>query len=152
MPTVKQTDNIFLVDDDPSVNRALANLLESAGHRVTAFDSAKQFLASADIDAGDCLVLDLCLPGIDGLDLQQTILDTAASIPIVVITGHGKVNDGVRAMKQGAIDFLLKPFDDQALLDAVASAANRNRRHAHPTLVKTGLAITKRPVRSGRCL
>ena len=122
MPTSKQPPHVFLIDDDPSVNRAVSNLLESAGYRVTAFTAAEDFLADADPAQGDCLVLDLRLPGIDGLALQRAIFDQAETLAIVFITGHGRVADSVQAMRCGAVDFLLKPFADKALLDAVAEA------------------------------
>lgn len=118
---------LFLIDDDPSVNRAVSNLLESAGYRVTAFQSAEEFLRTARPGEADCLVLDLRLPGISGLALQETIQDDFAGLPVVFITGHGSVSESVQAMRQGAVNFLLKPFSDQALLNAVAEAVQRGQ-------------------------
>jgi len=116
---VKSEDPIvFVVDDDDRVREALCSLIQSAGLRVAAFDSGSAFLAFEKPDAPACLVLDLNLPGINGLDLQQELLGGNAP-PIVFISAHGDVPSTVRAMKAGAIDFLSKPFPVPALLRAI---------------------------------
>ena len=117
---------VFVVDDDASVRRALERLLRSAGLAVRPFRSAEEFLANPPSDAPSCLVLDLSMAGIDGLDLQQRLQAAGLETSIVFLTGHGSVPKSVRAMKAGAVDFLQKPFDDQVLLDAVQRALERD--------------------------
>ncbi|HEY7518014.1 MAG TPA: response regulator transcription factor [Methylomirabilota bacterium] len=119
---------VFVVDDDPSVRRGLERLLRAAGYRVEAYASAEQFLETGHIDRPGCLVLDIRMPGQGGLDLQQTLADRGSLLPIIFITGHGDVPTVVRAMKGGAVDFLLKPFDDEELLAAVHQALTGKRR------------------------
>ena len=118
---------VFVVDDDPSVRETLADLIASVGLSVSAFKSAREFLDGRRPDAPACLVLDVRLPGLSGLDLQRELLDTQAQIPIIFITGHGDIPMSVRAMKQGAVEFLPKPFRDQDLLDAVQHAIEIDR-------------------------
>jgi DNA-binding NtrC family response regulator len=118
---------VFVVDDDASIRESLKDLLGSAGLNVRTFSSAQEFLASPDRDAASCLVLDVQLPGISGLDLQQELAKLDAQIPIVFITGHGDIPMSVRAMKAGAIEFLTKPFRDEDLLNAVEQAVSRCR-------------------------
>jgi FixJ family two-component response regulator len=113
---------VFVVDDDPSVRETLADLIASVGLSVLAFKSAREFLESRRPDAPACLVLDVRLPGLSGLDLQRELLNTQAQIPIIFITGHGDIPMSVRAMKEGAVEFLPKPFRDQDLLDAIQHA------------------------------
>jgi len=126
--SVKEHDaTIHIVDDDPSVRRSLGRLLRSAGYRVETFASAREFLERGDLDGLGCLVLDVRMPGENGLDLQQALVAQGNTIPIIFITGHGDIAMAVRAMKMGAVDFLTKPFDDQALLDAVQQALKRER-------------------------
>lgn len=110
---------VFVVDDDVSVREALEGLIHSAGWKVEAFDSAEDFLAHPRADAPSCLVLDVRLPDLSGLDLQGWMHDAHKYIPIVFITGHGDIPMTVQAMKAGAVDFLTKPFDDQDLLDGI---------------------------------
>ena len=117
---------VFLVDDDSRVREALSSLLDSVGLRVTAFASAGEFLQSEKPDAPACLVLDLELPDINGLDLQQELAAGDAP-PIVFITGHANVPSSVRAMKAGAIEFLPKPFGEQELLQAIDTAIALDR-------------------------
>lgn len=119
---------VFVVDDDPSVRRGLERLLRSAGYRVETYSSAEQFLEAGRIDGPGCLILDIRMPGQGGLDLQQVMADRGSLLPIIFITGHGDVPTVVRAMKGGAVDFLLKPFDDQELLAAVHQALTGKRR------------------------
>jgi two-component system, LuxR family, response regulator FixJ len=119
---------VVVVDDDPSVRRGVERLLRSAGYRVETFSSAREFLDRGDYDRAGCLVLDVRMPGQSGLELQQILEEAGYDIPIIFITGHGDIAMAVRTMKAGAVDFLSKPFDDQALLDAVKHAIARDRR------------------------
>jgi FixJ family two-component response regulator len=118
---------VFVVDDDESVRESLESLIRSAGLRVKTFAFAQEFLESPRADVSSCLVLDVRLPGMSGLDLQQRITESDFEIPIIFITGHGDVPTSVRAMKAGAIEFLTKPFSDGDLLDAIAQAIERDR-------------------------
>jgi FixJ family two-component response regulator len=121
---------VFVVDDDDSMRHALARLFYSMKMRVEVFASAREFLKSNRPDVPSCLVLDVRLPGLSGLDFQAELAKQDIRIPIVFITGHGDIPMSVKAMKAGAIDFLAKPFRDQDLLDAVAAAiqGDQNRR------------------------
>jgi FixJ family two-component response regulator len=114
---------VFVVEDDPSYRRAIARLIGSVGHRVVAFGSAPEFLHSTRPDDPACLVLDVRLPGLSGLDLQRELADR----PIIFITGHGDIPMTVQAMRAGAVEFLTKPFRDQELLDAIRLALERDR-------------------------
>jgi FixJ family two-component response regulator len=125
---------VFVVDDDASMREALARLFYSVQLKVEVFASAQEFLRSERPDAPGCLVLDIRLPGLSGLDFQTGLIEADIQIPIVFITGHGDIPMSVRAMKAGAVDFLTKPFRDQDLLDAVAAAIQRDekrREHVH---------------------
>jgi FixJ family two-component response regulator len=117
---------VFVVDDDPSVRRAIQRLVESVGLQVELFGSAQEFLRSERPDAPSCLVLDIRLPGISGLDFQRQLAEANIHIPIVFITAHGDIPMTVRAMKAGAVEFLTKPFHDQDLLDAIQLAIERD--------------------------
>ena len=118
---------VCIVDDDASVRDALKRLVHSVGLRVELFDSAQEFFKRQRPDVPSCLVLDVRMPGISGLDLQRQLADANVHIPIVFITGHGDIPMSVRAMKAGAIEFLTKPFRDQDLLDAIQVALERDR-------------------------
>jgi FixJ family two-component response regulator len=118
---------VFVVDDDDSMRKALARLFHSVQLRVEVFASAQEFLRRERPDAPSCLVLDVRLPGLSGLDFQAELAKADIRIPIVFISGHGDIPMSVRAMKAGAIDFLAKPFRDQDLLDAVAAAIQRDQ-------------------------
>jgi FixJ family two-component response regulator len=118
---------VGVVDDDVSVRESLAALLRTEGWQVATFASAQEFLAHPELDAPRCLVLDLELPGLNGLELQSRLVAAGAQLPIVFVTGHGDVPSSVRAMKAGALEFLTKPFSDQALLDAVHAALEKSR-------------------------
>jgi FixJ family two-component response regulator len=120
---------VFVVDDDPSVRRAIQRLVESVGLQVELFGSAQEFLRSERPNAPSCLVLDIRLPGISGLDFQRELADANIHIPIIFITAHGDIPMTVRAMKAGAVEFLTKPFRDQDLLDAIHLALERDRAH-----------------------
>jgi FixJ family two-component response regulator len=118
---------VFVVDDDPSVRRAIKRLVESVGLRAELFGSAQEFLYSERPDAASCLVLDIRLPGISGLDFQRELAEANIHTPIVFITAHGDIPMTVRAMKAGAVEFLTKPFRDQDLLDAIQQGLERDR-------------------------
>jgi FixJ family two-component response regulator len=118
---------VFVVDDDPSVRSSLKFLLSTVGLQVESFDSADAFLRKNLPDAPGCLVLDVRLPGLSGLDFQRELAARNARIPIIFLTGHGDIPMSVRAMKAGAVEFLTKPFRDQDLLDAVSIALERDR-------------------------
>jgi len=121
--------SVFVVDDDPTVRKGLARLLHTAGLTVEMFASAEEFLAHVRTSptAGGCLVLDVQMPGLDGLQLQKALEAEERSLPIIFVTGYGDIPMSVRAMKQGAVDFLAKPFDGQSLLDAVAVALRKDQ-------------------------
>jgi FixJ family two-component response regulator len=123
----EERSTVFVVDDDASMREALKNLLRSMGLNVETFGSAKEFLSSQRSKAPGCLVLDVRLPGLSGLDLQRQLADANIQIPIIFITAHGDIQMSVRAMKAGAVEFLTKPFRDQDLLDAVQQAVDRDR-------------------------
>ena len=118
---------VFVVDDDPSVRSSLKFLLSSVGLQVESFESAETFLQRKPPDAPSCLVLDVRLRGLSGLDFQHELAARNIRIPIVFVTGHGDIPMSVRAMKAGAIEFLTKPYRDQDLLDAVRIALERDR-------------------------
>jgi FixJ family two-component response regulator len=118
---------VFAVDDDASMREALARLFRSIGMRAQIFASAQDFLMFKRPDAPACLVLDVRLPGLSGLDLQSELAAANLEIPIIFITGHGDIPMSVQAMKAGAVEFLTKPFRDQALLDAIHLAIQRDR-------------------------
>jgi FixJ family two-component response regulator len=126
---------VFVVEDDPSMRAALTNLFRSVDLRVEAFGSATEFLQSKLPDVASCLVLDIRLPGVSGLDFQNELAQANVRIPIIFMTGHGDIPMTVRAMKAGAIDFLSKPFRDQDMLDAVATAIERDRRTRRETKI-----------------
>jgi len=119
---------IAIVDDDLSVREGLETLIRSAGWRVETFASAQEFLARPRAGALSCLILDLQLPGLSGLDLQKRMAELELEIPIVFLTGHGNIPASVQAMKAGAVEFLTKPFDEQDLLRAIEEAIERDRR------------------------
>ena len=121
------TPIVFVVDDDPSVRSSLKFLLSTVGLQVESFDSADAFLRKTLPDAPSCLVLDVRLPGLSGLDFQRELTAKNINIPIIFLTGHGDIPMSVRAMKAGAVEFLTKPFRDQDLLDAVRIALERDR-------------------------
>jgi len=118
---------VYIVDDDSGVREGLEALARSVGYRVEKFATAKEFLLGKRQDAPSCLVLDVRLPGLSGLDLQHELTQADVHIPIVFITGHGDIPMTVRAMKAGAVEFLTKPFREQDLLDAVQQALERDR-------------------------
>ena len=119
---------VFVVDDDAPMRESLKNLIRSVGLRAELFASAQEFLRSKRPDVPSCLVLDVRLPGLSGLDLQRRTSEAGLEIPIIFITGHGDIPMTVRAMKAGAVEFLAKPFRDQDLLDAIQQALERDRK------------------------
>jgi FixJ family two-component response regulator len=125
MPQDRST--VFVVDDDALVRAAIQGMLKSVGLRSEAFGSPQEFLKSKRVDVPSCLVLDVRLPGISGLDLQRELTEAGIKIPIIFITGHGDIPMSVKAMKSGAVEFLTKPFRNQELLDAVYQALDRDR-------------------------
>jgi len=118
---------VFVIDDDASLRESLSSLLRSIGLHVELFDSAAQFLKSKRPDVPSCLVLDVRLPGLSGLDFQAELIKNDIRVPIIFITGHGDIPMSVRAMKAGAIEFLTKPLREQDLLDAVQTGLDRDR-------------------------
>jgi FixJ family two-component response regulator len=116
---------VFVVDDDPSVRRGVERLLRSAGHAVESFACARDFLERYDCDAAGCVILDLAMPGYDGLQMQQALADRGSALPIIFLTGHGDIPSSVQAMKRGAVDFLTKPVNGDDLLAAVRNAIER---------------------------
>jgi len=116
------TPTVFVVDDDADIRASIQDLLGSAGLRSECFETAEQFLKRTPWDGPSCLILDVSLPGISGLDFQQQLRNTGLEIPIIFVTAHGNIPMTVRAMKSGALEFLTKPFEDQELLEAVQRA------------------------------
>ena len=120
-------ETVFVVDDDPAVRKSFSRLLRSARLNAVAFGSPAEFLDHFDPRAAGCAVLDVSMPGLDGLALQETLAARGSELPILFVTGHGDVPKSVQAMKRGAVDFLTKPVDDEDLLRAVRQALGRNR-------------------------
>jgi len=134
IPPADEQPVVFVVDDDASMRATLSDVMRSVGLQVQTFASAREFMGNKLPDAPGCLVLDVRLPGQSGLDFQRTLAESGIELPVVFITGHGDVPMSVRAMKAGAVDFLIKPFRDQDLLDAVHAAIERDRtRRQHVT-------------------
>jgi FixJ family two-component response regulator len=133
---------VFVIDDDASVRDSLKNLLESVGLHAELFDSAQAFMKSHPPELPGCLILDVRLPGLSGLEFQNELLKRGVSLPIIFITGHGDIPMSVRAMKLGAVEFLTKPFRDQDLLEAVRVGLDRDR--ARRKDVKTVAALRER--------
>lgn len=124
----RPSPTVFVVDDDDRVRRAVRRLLESVGLAVRTFASVAEFLEEYQPSAPGCIVLDVRMPGLSGLDLQAMLLERQISIPVIFVTGHGTIPMSVRAMKAGAVDFIEKPFDDQTLLEAIRTALERDER------------------------
>jgi len=130
---------VFVVDDDQSVRTALRRLIGSAGFDVVTFASAQKFLDYEHPDKPSCVVLDIRLPGLSGLDLQDKMVAVGLSMPIIFITGHGSVPKSVRAMKAGAVDFLEKPVDDQVLLKAITNAIEKDKQARTERAIKSDI-------------
>jgi len=124
----EETPLVYVVDDDPSIRKALERLLRSAGYEAMTFASALEFMEFDHPDVPGCLVLDIKMPEVSGLELQNRMAEKGIFIPIIFITGHGTVPDSVRAMKAGAMDFLQKPFKDSELLSVISRAIDRHGR------------------------
>jgi FixJ family two-component response regulator len=139
--TSAKEPTVFVVDDDESMRRALSNLFQSVGLRVEAFGSAPELLQRKLPDVASCLVLDIRLPGLSGLDFQSELAESNIHIPIIFMTGHGDIPMTVRAMKGGAVDFLTKPFRDQDMLDAVVAAIERDRKRREADKVVANLQV-----------
>ncbi len=120
------TSTVFIIDDDSSVRISIQGLLRSVGLRSESFAAPQEFLARRAADGPSCLVLDVRLPGLSGLDFQRQLIDAGIQLPIIFITGHGDIPMTVKAMKSGAVEFLTKPFRDQDLLDAIQQALERD--------------------------
>ena len=128
----ENTPVVHVIDDDDSVRLMLDSLLRSVKIDVRAYSSTQEFLKASSMDAPGCIVLDIRLPGINGLDFQEQLRNLGISLPVVLMTGHGDIPMSVRGMKAGAVDFLPKPFRDQDMIDAVTAAINRDRtRRSH---------------------
>jgi FixJ family two-component response regulator len=120
------TNTVFIVDDAREVRMGLSRLLSAAGYQVKAFESASCFLSEHDAEAPGCLLLDVCMPGLNGLELQRSLIGSQCARPIVFLTGRGDIQTSVHAMKEGAVDFLTKPVDDSRLFAAVEQALRRD--------------------------
>jgi len=121
------TSTVFVVDDDPSIRASIEGLLKSASLRSESFATAEEFLRNKRPEGPSCLVLDVNLPGVNGLAFQRQLADAGIQIPIIFVTGHGDIPMTVKAMKSGAVEFLTKPFEDQDLLNAIHQALDRDR-------------------------
>jgi len=127
----RSTPTVFVIDDDVEVRMSIQSLLKSAGLSSEAFGTAEEFMRNKVLDGPSCLVLDVSLPGVDGLELQRELADGGVLIPIIFITGHGDIPMTVKAIKSGAVEFLTKPFVDQDLLNAIEQAFDRDRITRH---------------------
>jgi FixJ family two-component response regulator len=129
--TPRSTPTVFVIDDDADVRSSIQGLLKSAGIRSESFETAEAFLGIKESDGPNCLVLDVSLPGVSGLELQRKLADAGVRIPIIFLTGHGDIPMTVKALKSGAMEFLTKPFVDQDLLNAIQQAFDRDRITRH---------------------
>jgi FixJ family two-component response regulator len=129
--TFRSTPTVFVVDDDVEVRGSIQSLLKAAGLHSESFGTAEEFLRNKVLDGPSCLVLDVSLPGVNGLELQRKLVDAGVPIPIIFITGHGDIPMTVKAIKSGAVEFLTKPFVDQDLLNAIQQAFDRDRITRH---------------------
>jgi FixJ family two-component response regulator len=129
--TLRSTPTVFIIDDDVEVRMSIQGLLKAAGLHSEPFGTAEEFLRNNVPDGPSCLVLDVSLPGVDGLELQRKLADAGVRIPIIFITGHGDIPMTVKAIKSGAVEFLTKPFIDQDLLNAIQLAFDRDRITRH---------------------
>jgi FixJ family two-component response regulator len=128
---LQRAPTVFVIDDDADMRAAIQGLLKVAGLRSESFGTAEEFLRNNEPDGPSCLVLDVSLPGVSGMELQRKLTDAGVSIPIIFITGHGDIPMTVKAIKSGAVEFLTKPFDDQDLLNAIQQAFDRDRVTRH---------------------
>jgi FixJ family two-component response regulator len=129
--TSRSSPTVFVIDDDLEVRSSIQSLLKAVGLRSESFETAEQFLSNKEADGPSCLVLDVSLPGVGGLELQRKLADAGVDTPIIFITGHGDIPMTVKAMKSGAVEFLTKPFLDEELLNAIQQAFDRDRVRRH---------------------
>jgi FixJ family two-component response regulator len=129
--TSRSTPTVFVIDDDANVRASIQGLLKAVGLRSESFGTAEEFLRNQEPDGPGCLILDVSLPGVSGLELQRKLADAGVRIPIIFLTGHGDIPMTVKAIKSGAVEFLTKPFDDQDLLNAIQVAFDRDRVTRH---------------------
>ena len=129
--TSRSSPTVFVIDDDVNVRASIQGLLKAVGLRSESFGTAEEFLSNKKPDGPSCLVLDVSLPGVGGLELQRKLADSGVRIPIIFITGHGDIPMTVKAIKSGAVEFLTKPFDDENLLNAIQLAFDRDRATRH---------------------
>jgi FixJ family two-component response regulator len=134
-----KSPTVFVVDDDAAVRKALARLLASAGYRTETFASAEELLARSDFETVGCILVDVQMPGLNGLELQHALRAVDRQSPIVFITGHGDIPMSVRAMKAGAVDFITKPFEDNELLKAVTLAVNKSQAEQNERIEIAGI-------------
>jgi FixJ family two-component response regulator len=127
----QRAPTVFVIDDDADMRAAIQGLLKASGLRSESFGTAEEFLRKNEPDGPSCLVLDVSLPGVSGMELQRKLTDAGVSIPIIFITGHGDIRMTVKAIKSGAVEFLTKPFDDQDLLNAIQQAFEHDRVTRH---------------------
>src|SRR5271163_1764969 len=125
--TSAKTSTVFVIDDDAAIRESIQGLLKSVGLRSETFGTAAEFLRNKRPEGPSCLVLDVSLPGVNGLEFQRQLADAGIQIPIIFVTGHGDIPMTVKAMKSGAVEFLTKPFEDQDLLNAIHQALDRDR-------------------------
>jgi len=125
--TSAKTSTVFVIDDDAAIRESIQGLLKSVGLRSETFGTAAEFLRNKRSEGPSCLVLDVSLPGVNGLDFQSQLANAGIQIPIIFVTGHGDIPMTVKAMKSGAVEFLTKPFDDEQLLNAIHQALDRDR-------------------------
>jgi FixJ family two-component response regulator len=140
---MQQNQTVFVVDDDAAVRHSLALLIRSMSLEVELFESGAAFLERYDESCAGCLILDIRMPGMSGMELQQAMAENGYTLPIIFVTGHGSVQMAVQAMRRGAVDFLEKPFDDQALLDRINQALDfdRNSRETQRELARAQAKI-----------
>ena len=139
MDVPPSAQKIFVVDDDQAVRESLCWLLESVNLPVETFGSAQEFLSSYSADQGGCLILDVRMPGMSGLELQNKLAEIECSLPIIIVTGHGDVPMAVRALKAGAVDFIEKPFNDQTLLERIQNCLDQDRAQREERSLKSSL-------------
>jgi len=137
MTTITDSPSVYVVDDDPGVRQMIGRMVRSVGLRAETFTCVKEFLDQYDPKDAGCLVLDVRMPGMSGLELQERLAAMNAHLPIVFITGHGTIPMSVRAMKRGAVDFIEKPFDDQVLLDAIHAALAKDEERRRSEAART---------------
>lgn len=143
--STKSPATIYIVDDDEAVRESLSWLISSTGHKAKAFASADHFLESFDSSRQGCVLMDVRMPGMNGMELQQRLAEKPNCLPVIIITGHGDVQMAVRAMKQGAFDFIEKPFNDQVMLDLVQKALDEcATRHKSVAKQQSITALLKR--------